>query len=128
MRHEIWVKILGNVAFNPVSALTGATLIQMVHDPEVSLLVRNIMREAEAVASCLGLELPVTIDQRIAGAEKIGEHKTSMLQDLEAGRPLELEAIAGAVVELGERLHIPMPHTRTVYACTKLLSEIRRKK
>lgn len=128
MRHEIWVKILGNVAFNPVSALTGATLIQMVRDPEFSLLVRNIMREAEAVASCLGLELPVTIDQRIAGAEKIGEHKTSMLQDLEAGRPLELEAIVGAVVELGERLHIPMPHTRTVYACTKLLSEIRRKK
>jgi 2-dehydropantoate 2-reductase len=127
IRHEIWVKLLGNVAFNPVSALTGATLAQMVRDPEVCLLVRTIMREVETLGAHLGLELPVTIDQRIAGAEKVGEHKTSMLQDLEAGRPLELEVIAGAAVELGERLHIPMPHTRAVYACTKLLSKIRRK-
>lgn len=125
IRHEIWVKILGNVAFNPISALTGATLVQMVRDPQVCELVRNIMREAEAVAAQLGLELPITIDQRIAGAEKVGEHKTSMLQDLEAGRPLELEAIVGAVVELGERMNIPMIHTRVVYSCTKLLSERR---
>ena len=125
IRHEIWVKILGNVAFNPVSALTGATLVQMVHDPAVSVLLRNIMREAEAVGSQLGLELPVTIEQRIAGAEKVGEHKTSMLQDLEAGRPMELEAVVGAVVELGERLNFPMDHMRTVYACAKLLSECR---
>jgi 2-dehydropantoate 2-reductase len=69
----------------------------------------------------LGIELPISIDQRIAGAEKVGEHKTSMLQDLEAGRPMELEPVVGAVVELGERLGIEMPHTRTVYACTKLL-------
>jgi 2-dehydropantoate 2-reductase len=125
IRNEIWVKILGNVAFNPISALTGATLAQMARDPEVSLLVRNIMGEAEAVAAKLGLELPITIEQRIAGAEKVGEHKTSMLQDLEAGRPLELEAVVGAVVELGERLNIPMVHTRTVYACAKLLAECR---
>lgn len=125
IRHEIWVKILGNVAFNPVSALTGATLVRMVRDPEVSALVRNIMREAEAVASKLGLELPVSIEQRIAGAEKVGEHKTSMLQDLELGRPMELEAVVGAVVELGERLGLPMVHTRTVYACAKLLAECR---
>jgi 2-dehydropantoate 2-reductase len=121
LRHEIWVKILGNAAFNPISALTRATVVQMVRDPEVSGLVRSIMLEAEAVAGKLGLELPVTIDQRMAGAERVGEHKTSMLQDLEAGRPLELEAIVGAVVELGERLGVPMPHTRSVYACTKLL-------
>jgi 2-dehydropantoate 2-reductase len=126
IRNEIWVKILGNVAFNPVSALTGATLVQMARDPEVSLLIRNIMREAESVATLLGLELPVSIEQRIAGAEKVGEHKTSMLQDLDAGRPLELEAVVGAVVELGERLNLPMPHTRTVYACAKLLSQCRR--
>jgi 2-dehydropantoate 2-reductase len=126
IRNEIWVKILGNVAFNPVSALTGATLVQMARDPEVSLLIRNIMREAESVATLLGLELPVSIEQRIAGAEKVGEHKTSMLQDLGAGRPLELEAVVGAVVELGERLNLPMPHTRTVYACAKLLSQCRR--
>jgi 2-dehydropantoate 2-reductase len=125
IRHEIWVKILGNAAFNPVSALTGATLVQMARDPEVSMLIRNIMQEAEAVASRLGLELPVSIEQRMAGAEKVGEHKTSMLQDLEAGRPLELEAVVGAVVELGERLGLPMTHTRAVYACTKLLAECR---
>jgi 2-dehydropantoate 2-reductase len=123
IRHEIWVKILGNVAFNPVSALTGATLVQMARDPDVSVLIRNIMREAEAVASKLGLELPVSIEQRIAGGEKVGEHKTSMLQDLEAGRPMELEAVVGAVVELGERLKIPMLHTGAVYACAKLLSQ-----
>jgi 2-dehydropantoate 2-reductase len=125
LRHEIWVKILGNVAFNPISALTGATLVQMTRDPGVSALVRSIMQEAEAVASKLGMELPVTIDQRIAGADKVGEHKTSMLQDLEAGRPMELEAVVGAVVELGERLGLPMLHTRTVYACAKLLAECR---
>jgi 2-dehydropantoate 2-reductase len=77
--------------------------------------------EVEAVAAKLGLELPISIDQRIAGAEKVGDHKTSMLQDLEAGRPMEVEAVVGAVVELGERLCIPMPHTKTVYACTMLL-------
>lgn len=125
IRHEIWVKILGNVAFNPISALTGATLAQMVRDPEVSALVRNIMREAEAVASQLGLELPISIEQRMAGAEKVGEHKTSMLQDLEAGRPLELEAVVGAVLELGERMDLPMTHTRVVYSCTKLLAKCR---
>jgi 2-dehydropantoate 2-reductase len=85
--------------------------------------VHNIMQETSAVASRLGIELPVTIEQRIAGAEKIGEHKTSMLQDLEAGRPLELEAIVGAVLEIGERLQLPMPHTRSVYACAKLLAQ-----
>jgi 2-dehydropantoate 2-reductase len=125
IKHEIWVKILGNVAFNPISALTRATLVRMARDPDVSVLVRNIMTEVEAVAGKLGLELPVSIEQRMAGAEKVGEHKTSMLQDLEAGRPLELEAIVGAVVELGERLGVPMPHTRTVYACTKLLESQR---
>jgi 2-dehydropantoate 2-reductase len=125
IRQEIWVKILGNVAFNPISALTGATLVQMARDPEVSALVRKIMEETEAVGAKLGFELPITIDQRIAGAEKVGEHKTSMLQDLEAGRPIELEAIVGAVVELGERLNVPMPHTRAVYACTKLLAHAR---
>jgi len=128
IRHEIWVKILGNVAFNPISALTGATLVQMARDPDTSALIRNIMAEAEAVASRLGIELPVTLDQRMAGAEKVGEHKTSMLQDLEAGRPLELEAIVGAVIELGERLGLPMTHTRAVYACAKLLAQCRSKR
>jgi len=121
IREEIWVKLLGNAAFNPISALTRATLAQMTRDPGVSALVRAIMIEIAAVANKLGMELPVSIDQRIAGAQKVGEHKTSMLQDLEAGRPLELEAMVGAPLELGERLGIDMPHTRAVYACTALL-------
>jgi 2-dehydropantoate 2-reductase len=124
IRTEIWVKILGNVAFNPISALTRATLAQMARDPEVRHVVRNIMLEVEAVAAKMGIEMPISVDQRIAGAEKIGEHKTSMLQDLESGRPMELEAVVGAVVELGERLDVPMPYTRTVYACTRLLGSI----
>ncbi|MGO9649444.1 MAG: ketopantoate reductase family protein [Terriglobales bacterium] len=125
IRQEIWVKILGNASLNPVSALTGATLAQMVRDPGVSTVIRNIMQEVQAVSHKLGMELPVSIDQRMAGAEKVGEHKTSMLQDLEAGRPMELEALVGAVVELGERLGLPMTCTRTVYNCTKLLAQYR---
>jgi 2-dehydropantoate 2-reductase len=119
-RHEIWVKLLGNVAFNPASVLTGATLVRMARHPEVSRLVRAIMAEVEAVAARLGIELPISIDQRMAGAEKVGAHKTSMLQDLEAGRPLEIEPVVGAVVELGERLGVPMPATCAVYALAKL--------
>ena len=125
IREEIWVKILGNLAFNPISALTGATLARMTADPDVAALARAIMREAECVADRLGMQLPVSMEQRMAGAAKVGEHKTSMLQDLEAGRPLELEAVVGAVLELGERLGVPMPATRAVYACTKLRAAIR---
>lgn len=122
-RHEIWVKLLGNVAFNPISALTRATLEEMARHPDVSRLVRELMVETEAVAARLGVELPISIEQRMAGAEKVGAHKTSMLQDLEAGRPLELEAVVGAVVELGDRMGLPMTATRAVYACAKLLDE-----
>lgn len=121
IRHEIWVKLLGNVAFNPLSALTGATLEEMVRHPEASRVVREVMTETEAVAARLGIELSISIDQRMAGAGKVGAHKTSMLQDYEAGRPMELEAVVGAVVELGERLGVPMPVTRAVYGCAKLL-------
>ena len=124
-RHEIWVKLLGNVAFNPISALTGATLEALVRHPETSAVIREIMAETEAVAAKLGIALPISIDQRMAGAEKVGAHKTSMLQDLEAGRPLELEPIVGAAVELGDRLGVRMPATRAVYACAKLLDERR---
>jgi 2-dehydropantoate 2-reductase len=123
IRHEIWVKVLGNASLNPVSALTRATLAQMLRDPGVAALIRSIMEEVEGVSGKLGMELPVSIEQRMAGAEKVGEHKTSMLQDLEAGRPMELEALVGAVVELGERVGLAMPYTRTVYSCAKLLAE-----
>jgi 2-dehydropantoate 2-reductase len=123
IRQEIWVKILGNASLNPVSALTRATLAQMIRDPGVSAVIRNIMLEVEAVSKKLGMELPVSVEQRMTGAEKVGEHKTSMLQDLEAGRPMELEALVGSVVELGEKVGVPMPHTRVVYSCAKLLGE-----
>jgi len=123
LRLEIWVKVLGNASLNPLSALTRATVVQMVRDPGVCSVIRNIMLEVEAVSHKLGMELPVSIDQRIAGAEKVGEHKTSMLQDLEAGRPMELEALVGAVVELGERVGLPMTCTRIIYNCTRLLSQ-----
>ena len=104
IRHEIWVKLLGNMSLNPLSALTGATLAEMLREPDVSEVVRSMMREAAAVAAGVGIEMPISIEQRMAGAAKVGEHKTSMLQDLEAGRPLEIEALVGAVIELGERL------------------------
>jgi 2-dehydropantoate 2-reductase len=126
MREEIWVKLIGNVAFNPLSALTRATLVQMTRDPAVREVVRSIMTEVGAVANKTGVELPITIEQRIAGAEKFGEHKTSMLQDLEAGRPLEIDPVVGAALELGGRLGVDMPQTRTVYACAKLLESASR--
>ena len=121
IRHEIWVKLLGNASLNPVSALTGATLAEIVRDPNTGPLIRNLMTEVEAVARRFGIELPISIEQRMAGAEKAGQHKTSMLQDLESKRPLELDEVVGAVIELGERFNLHMPATRAVYACAKLL-------
>jgi 2-dehydropantoate 2-reductase len=124
LRSEIFVKLMGNAAFNPLSALTRATLVRMARDPGLRAVVVKLMTEVEAIGSRLGLKLPITIDQRIAGAEGVGEHKTSMLQDLELGRPMELECITGALVELGEKLVIPTPHLNTIYASTKLLGEV----
>ncbi len=125
IRNELWVKLLGNLVFNPVSALTGATLEEMATHPETAQLARCVMKEADAVAEALGVKMPVSIDRRMAGAEKVGSHKTSMLQDLEAGRPMELGPLVGAVVELGEMVDVPMPYTKSVYACAKLLSQVR---
>jgi len=124
-RHEIWVKLLGNVAFNPISALTGGTLEQLVRHAGTAGLVREIMAETEAVAGKLGIELSISIDQRMAGAEKVGAHKTSMLQDYEAGRPMELDAVVGAVIELGHRVGVPTPATRAMYACARFLDDAR---
>ena len=121
IRHEMWVKLMGSVAFNPISALTRATLAEIVQSPQTRALAMEIMAEAEAVAKRLGIDMGITAEQRLAGVEKAGHHKTSMLQDVEAGRPLELEAIIGAVVELGDKMELSMPHTRAVYACAKLL-------
>ncbi|MQF48589.1 2-dehydropantoate 2-reductase [SAR202 cluster bacterium AC-647-N09_OGT_505m] len=121
IRHELWVKLLGNMAFNPLSAITRATMVEIATHPETSTIARAMMAEADSIARELGVEIPITIEQRFSGAKKVGHHKTSMLQDLEAGRSLELESIVGSVVELGDKLGLPVPHTRTVYACVKLL-------
>jgi 2-dehydropantoate 2-reductase len=123
IRHELWVKLLGNLAFNPISALTHATLSEIATHPEARTVARAAMEEADAVARGLGVTIPVSVDQRMAGAEKVGHHKTSMLQDVEAGKPIELESVVGAVVELGDKLGIPMPYTKTIYACAKLLAQ-----
>jgi 2-dehydropantoate 2-reductase len=125
IRHDLWVKLLGNVVFNPMSALTGATLEEMATHPESSAIAQAVMAEADEVAVALGIRLPLTIDQRMDGARKVGVHKTSMLQDLESGRPMELESVVGVVIELGEKLGLPMPHTRTLYSCARLLSQVR---
>jgi 2-dehydropantoate 2-reductase len=126
IRHEIWVKLMGNMAYNPISALSRATLIDIVQCPETRAVAAEIMREADEVARRLGIEIGVSIEQRLAGAEKVGRHKTSTLQDVEAGRPMEIEAIVGAVVELGAKLGVEMPYTKTVYACAKLLGQATR--
>jgi 2-dehydropantoate 2-reductase len=123
IRHEMWVKLMGSVAFNPISALTRATLIEIVQCPETRRLATAMMTEAEAVARRLGINISISIEQRLEGAEKVGAHKTSMLQDVEAGRPLELEPMVGAVVELGRHLGLEIPYTEAVYACAKLLAQ-----
>ena len=125
IRHDIWVKLMGNLAFNPISALTRATLEDMATHSQVRDVVGAIMEEALRVCEKLGLKIEVTPERRIEGARKVGAHKTSMLQDLEAGKPLELECIVGAVIELGEKVGVNMPQTLAVYAMTKLLVQMR---
>ncbi len=121
IRAEVWMKLLGNAVFNPLSALTRASLSEIAGSPIVAQVVRAAMKEVDAVARGAGIEISVSIDQRIKGAARVGDHKTSMLQDLEAGRPMEIDALTGSVVELGDRLGIPVPHLRTLYASVKLL-------
>jgi len=121
IRKDIWVKLLGNAAFNPISALTRATLVAMAEDPGVRALVAEMMAESIAIAAALGTPVDIAIDKRIAGSRRVGAHKTSMLQDLEAGKALELDAIVGAVVELGALAGVPTPATTHVYALARLL-------
>jgi 2-dehydropantoate 2-reductase len=123
LRNEIWVKLWGNLAFNPISALTRATLVDICQYPLTRELARNMMLEAQAIAEKLGVEFGVTLEQRIAGVEKVGAHKTSMLQDIEAGRPTEIEAIVGSVAELGRLTGIATPHIDSVYSNVKLLEK-----
>jgi len=125
MRHEIWVKVLGNAALNPISALTRATLLDILQHPPTRELARVLMEEVIRVAEALGTKIRITIERRLEGAEKVGHHKTSMLQDLEVGRPIELEPIVGAVIELAEKTGVEVPNLRAMYACTRLLAGTR---
>jgi 2-dehydropantoate 2-reductase len=121
IRSEIWVKLWGNLSFNPISALTHATLEEICRFPATRALASRMMTEAQGVAEALGVRFKITLEQRIAGAEAVGAHKTSMLQDVEHGRALELEALVGSVVELGRITGQPTPTIEAVYAATSLL-------
>ena len=122
IRAEIWLKLWGNLTFNPISALSGATLVDICQYPPSRTLATAMMTEAQTVAGKLGISFRVPLDKRIAGAEKVGKHKTSMLQDVEAGRAPEIDALVGAVVELARLTETPTPHIDTVYSLVKLLA------
>ena len=121
IRHELWVKLLGNGIFNPLSALTRKTMIEMLDDPPARELIRAAMYEIRDTAAAAGVQIAFSPEQRIQGARSAGFHKTSMLQDLEAGREPELDALTGAVIELAGRYHVEVPHLETVYAAARLL-------
>ncbi len=123
IRSEIWLKVWGNLSFNPISALTHATLEQICTYAPTRDLAANMMREAQAIGEKLGVQFKVSLDKRIAGAQAVGAHKTSMLQDVEAGRPLELQALVAAVMELGRITGVPTPTIDAVYALASLLAE-----
>ena len=123
IRSEIWLKVWGNVVFNPISALSHATLAGIGTFEPTRALAVSMMEETRAVAEKLGVRIRVSIDKRIAGAVAVGQHKTSMLQDVEAGRPLELAALVGSVVEMARLVDLPTPHLDTLFAVTSLLGK-----
>ena len=123
VRAEIWTKLWGNLTFNPVSALSHATLEDICRFAPTRALAVAMMREAQTIGEALGVRFRLSIEKRIAGAESIGAHKTSMLQDIEHGRATEIDALLGSVIELGRLVNIATPHLDAVYAVTKLLSE-----
>ena len=123
VRAEIWLKLWGNLTFNPISALSHSTLEDICRHPLTRELAAAMMREAQAVAEQLGISFRVSLEKRIAGAESVGAHKTSMLQDIEAGRQPEIDALVGSVIELGRRTGTPTPHIDAVYALVKLLAQ-----
>ncbi|MFC1665335.1 ketopantoate reductase family protein [Pseudomonadota bacterium] len=122
IRAEIWLKAWGNLSFNPISSLSHATLEDICKFPETRKLAENMMSEAQNIANKLGIEFRHTIEKRIAGAESVGAHKTSMLQDVEAGRSLEVEALIGSILELGNLTGCESPNIGAIYACVKLLN------
>lgn len=124
IRNEIWLKLWGNLSFNPISALTRATLDRIIADKGTYALAVTMMAEAQQVAEALGVRFPVSIERRIRMAEEIGAHKTSMLQDIETKRPTEIDALLGAVVELADLTGVPTPTMRAIYAVTSLLDRV----
>jgi 2-dehydropantoate 2-reductase len=122
IRSEIWLKLWGNLSFNPISALTHATLEDICVFPATRELAANMMREAQAIGEKLGVQFKVSLEKRINGAQAVGQHKTSMLQDVELGRPLELDALVGSVMELGRITGTPTPNIDAVYALVSLLA------
>ena len=122
IRAEIWLKLWGNATFNPISSLAHSTLVDICQFPLTRDLATNMMLEAQEVAHKLGITFRVPLEKRIAGAEKVGKHKTSMLQDVEAGREPEIDALVGSVIELARLTETPTPHIDTVYALVKLLA------
>ncbi|MGI9309126.1 MAG: 2-dehydropantoate 2-reductase [Gammaproteobacteria bacterium] len=120
IRDDIWFKLLGNATFNPVSVLTGATLEEMGTDPGMRKLIHGMMSEAQTVATALGVRFAMSIDKRIDGGADVGAHKTSMLQDLEAGRPLELDALVASVSEMGRLVEVATPMIDTVLELVKI--------
>ncbi|MGH7008500.1 MAG: 2-dehydropantoate 2-reductase [Stellaceae bacterium] len=124
IRAEIWLKAWGNLSFNPISALTHATLVDICRFPETRHLAAKMMEEAEIIAKKLGVTFRVSIEKRIAGAESVGAHKTSMLQDVEAGRALETEALIGSILEMARITDTPTPAIESVYALVKLLNKV----
>ncbi len=122
LRNDIWVKLMGNIAFNPISALTRATMAGICQHRDTRSVVVDMMRETQAVANALGVTPGVSIERRLAGADRVGEHKTSTLQDLEKGKPMELDVILKAVVELAEITDTPVPTLRVVNALADLLN------
>jgi ketopantoate reductase len=124
IRAEMWLKAWGSLTFNPISALTHATMAGICRYPETRRLAVAMMTEAQAIAAKLGITFRHTIEQRVEGAEKVGEHKTSMLQDLEAGKPLENEALVGAILEMGRLNDTPTPVIESVYALVKVLDDV----
>jgi 2-dehydropantoate 2-reductase len=123
LRGEIWLKAVGNGSLNPISALTRATLVEICRHPDASELVRKMMIEAEAVAASLGITLRVSVDRRLEGAQRIGAHRSSMLQDVNNNVPLEVEALIGAIAELGRLTRVSTPSIDVVLALTRLLNQ-----
>ncbi|MCB1021804.1 MAG: 2-dehydropantoate 2-reductase [Acidobacteria bacterium] len=127
IRHELWVKLMGNAIYNPLSSLTRATMREMLDSSETYEIMRRAMDECRETAAAVGVQIAFSSEQRLEGSRAAGEHKTSMLQDLEAGKAPELEPITGAVLELAHKRHVPVPTLETVYAAAKLLFEIEAK-